>query len=108
MNTDKNGWPYLLSVIAIITTACILMMVVESPWMQVVSLIAAVWIWNCVALFLTLAFSEELAVMPLYKKCIFSTFPLMYFSKSFRTWFLTEFEREKSCKQLPNAGQRKS
>lgn len=91
MNTDKNGWPYLIVIIAIFTSVGSMVVTIDEPVVCYFGGIALIWFWSCVGLFLNLAFSEQMKMTPLYKKMVFSFFPLMYLSKPFQEWFLKEF-----------------
>lgn len=95
MNTDKNGWPYLVTTFALF--ACIGGLFTSTDNHAIIwfGFIAFLWFWSCVGLFLNLAFSEQLSVVPLYKKLMFSFFPLMYLSKPWHDWFLKEFNKNK-------------
>jgi hypothetical protein len=95
MNTDKNGWPYLVIIFAIF--ACIggLIASTENIAIRWFGCIAFLWFWSCVGLFLNLAFSEQLKSVPLYKKLFFAFFPLMYMSPPWRDWFHQELNARK-------------
>jgi len=90
MNTDKNGWPYLVVIFAVFACMGGLAANTSNPFILWVGGISFLWFWSCVGLFLNLAFSGQLKAVPPYKKFIFSFFPLMYMSKSWREWFHKE------------------
>lgn len=98
MNTDKNGWPYLIVIVAIFTSIGSMVITIDNPVVCWFGGIALIWFWSCVGLFLNLAFSEQMSMTPLYKKMVFSFFPLMYLSKPWHDWFLKEFN-DKGDKQ---------
>lgn len=91
MNTDKNGWPYLIVIVAVFVSISGMVATTDNPVVCWFGGIALLWFWSCVGLFLNLAFSEQMSMTPLYKKLIFSFFPLMYLSKPWHDWFLKEF-----------------
>jgi hypothetical protein len=95
MNTDKNGWPYLMVILLIVASLGGLAVTTDNYVVLWFGCIALLWFWSCVGLFLNLAFSEQLSVVPLYKKLMFSFFPLMYLSKPWHDWFLKEFNKNK-------------
>jgi hypothetical protein len=95
MNTDKNGWPYLVTTLAIIGCVGGLVIATDKPSTLVFGCIGFIWFWSCIGLFLNLAFSEQLGKVPLHKKLLFSFFPLMYLSKPWHDWFLKEFNEKK-------------
>ena len=95
MNTDKNGWPYLVIIFAIFASIGGLIASTESVAIRWFGCISFLWFWSCVGLFLNLAFSAQLKLVPLYKKLIFAFFPLMYMSQEWRDWFHQEINAQK-------------
>lgn len=95
MNTDKNGWPYLIVVVAIFVSLAGLAISTDNQIVLWFGGISLLWFWSCIGLFLNLAFSEQLNMVPLYKKLMFSFFPLMYLSKPWHDWFLEEFNQKR-------------
>lgn len=93
MNTDKNGWPYLIVLFAIFASIGFLSATTENALILWFGGVSFIFFWSCVGLFLNLAFSEQLKLMPLYKKLVFSFFPLMYFSQPWRCWFFKELKK---------------
>ncbi len=94
MNTDKNGWPYLVVVFLIAASLGGLVASTDNQPALWLGGIFFFWFWSCIGLFLNLAFSEQLSKVPLYKKLMFSFFPLMYLSVPWRKWFLKELNPE--------------
>ena len=95
MNTDKNGWPYLIVIVATFASIGGMVVTTDNPMVCWFGGIALLWFWSCIGLFLNLVFSEQLSVTPLYKKLFFSFFPLVYLSKPWHDWLLKEFNERK-------------
>lgn len=105
MNTDKNGWPYIVVVCGTFGSIGGLAATFDSEVACWIGGIMLLLFWSCVGLFLNLAFSEQLSMTPLHKKLILSTCPLLCFYKPFSDWFHLEYNQ---CKQHPNGGLPKS
>lgn len=95
MNTDKNGWPYIIVVLGVVASVGGLVVSSDNVILCWFGGIALIWFWSCLGLFLNLAFSEQMSMTPVYKKLVFSFFPLMYLSKQSRDWFLKEFNEKR-------------
>lgn len=91
MNTDKNGWPYIIVILGIFASVGGLVATSDNVILCWFGGIALIWFWSCLGLFLNLAFSEQMSMTPAHKKLVFAFFPMMYFSKPSRDWFLKEF-----------------
>lgn len=102
MDTDKNGWPYPLVLVAIILSLLGLFCNTHNAVILWFGCISYLWFWSCVALFLNLAFSKTLKPISLHKKLAFAFFPLMYLSLPWRFWFLTEIDPIVTYEQFVN------
>lgn len=95
MNTDKNGWPYLIVLPLMAFSLFGLNYNTDKMFILLIGGFVFMWFWSCLGLFLTLVFSEQMKMTPLYKKLVFSFLPLIYLSTPCRSWLLKEFEEGK-------------
>src|SRR5262245_44918864 len=97
MNTDKNGWPYLLAVGLTFTSFGTVMSSNLAPFWVWVGVIGSLWFFGFfVPLFLTMVFSQTLKPVSLHRKLVFSFCPFMYFHLPSRYWVLKQLAPDRN------------